>query len=589
MDKFSVERLVYDGSDPSDDWVVKGIGHSKLKTKNITTVPISSEFEYEAGCKLHDNCLGHMGKSPSGLLLPIQSLSIHNTNISNSVYNAVSTALKGDTEYYKSKFNEILRETMKKKTGKMRKGIVDCHIDGSLRMVITPQNDFSVNTIAVPAYLQGIWKACRLDPSTNRYVTKPVEDGDWAIVTRPPALRDRNDQCMQIRFWPHTCLGISPIILKAFDGDYDGDEMHVNPVYSKAALQECEMWTSTPNRTMEKAVEIYKQSNIPHKMERTGDYMLHTTLSFKQIMEGMESPLMAEQTRTKKAHLESIRKRMIDPETVHKNYQKDSIEGMADINRRYLTQPIIGDMSRIARICASCVSQRDDGWIGIYTSKKFEPIRKEELDKSAGNATIRAISAICASAQQVALDSHRIQKDSLPSHDMIEDLIVGSKFTLVVTSRALDIRQYMDSPNIKWRYFDNGLQYIICDPKSTTIGSANDIVAAYSPMILSKVPPSSRFDVCYKGLKILLNYYSIELSHIEISSLAVLYTYLPGADTSPITTRDGMHTRRLQWTESTLARHYAGLMESVNTKDIPSAPIKTVSACLMAANLTESL
>jgi hypothetical protein len=46
MERFTVERLVYDGSDPSDDWVITGIGHSKLNIGNVATIPIESYNDY---------------------------------------------------------------------------------------------------------------------------------------------------------------------------------------------------------------------------------------------------------------------------------------------------------------------------------------------------------------------------------------------------------------------------------------------------------------------------------------------------------------------------------------------------------------
>ncbi|RKF60497.1 hypothetical protein GcC1_165018 [Golovinomyces cichoracearum] len=98
---------------------------------------------------------------------------------------------------------------------------------------------------------------------------------------------------------------------------------------------------------------------------------------------------------------------------------------MADINRRYLTQPIVGDMSRIAKIVSSCVYQESEGWIGLWSKDEFRKTVKSALDTSSGNAAVRGISNICACAQQVALDAHRVSKDSLPLHDMISDLIVG--------------------------------------------------------------------------------------------------------------------------------------------------------------------
>lgn len=130
-----------------------------------------------------------------------------------------------------------LNESMRRKSGRMRMGILNTHIDGSLRMVITPQRCFFIDLIAIPSYLSSKWKACRLDPSTNKYRSRPVLDGDWAIVVRPPSLSPKSVRPMKIKFWNETYMGISPYMVKAFDGDFDGDEMHVDSVYSKESVQ----------------------------------------------------------------------------------------------------------------------------------------------------------------------------------------------------------------------------------------------------------------------------------------------------------------------------------------------------------------
>ena len=571
--KFSVERLVYDGSDPSDDWVVSSIGHTKLKVHNIKTVDISSLHEYEAGCKLHENCLGHMGKTEGNILLPIQSMSVHNINISNSVYKATEIALQNPGTFGKIKYDQILRESMKKKTGRMRKGILNCHIDGSLRMVITPQWDFPRNVIAIPDYLSDKWYVCRLDETTNRYSSMLVKDGDNAVVVRPPSLSARSIQPMVVRYWKHTCMGISPDILKAFEGDYDGDEMHVNPVYSKAAIEECKRWVNTPNKTIDNAREIYSTLKFYDSCSQEGYHMTHTTMSFKQMVESEEQPLMAEETRTKKDHIRAIRDRITNPDKVHESFDVESIRGMGDINRRYLTQPVIGDMSRIAKIVASCVSQRADGMMGIWTENGFREIMQFPVDNSEGNPTVRAISIICASAQQVALDAHRVSKDSLPSQDMISDLIVGSDYTTVVLSRReMTCLLDLDSDHVRWKYNCGNIQYVICHVSWKGLQQSNAIIAAHSPHVLRKVSSSRRVEVCSNSIRMILNYYGISLTQTEISALAVLYSYMPEAHTLPITTRDGMHARRLQWVETTMARHYTGLASTVNSKNISSSP-----------------
>lgn len=84
--------------------------------------------------------------------------------------------------------------------------------------------------------------------------------------------------------------------------------------------------------------------------------MLNTTISFQQILTGFPHLLLAEHTRVKKQYLDSIRFRLLNRTEVHKSFDSESMRGMADINRRYLTQPVIGDMLRIVKILASCVS-----------------------------------------------------------------------------------------------------------------------------------------------------------------------------------------------------------------------------------------
>lgn len=66
---------------------------------------------------------------------------------------------------------------------------------------------------------------------------------------------------------------------------------------------------------------------------------------------------------------------------------------------------------------------------------------------------LSAISTICTSAQQVALDSHRVSRDMSSLHDMICDLKVGSDYSLV----ALSLEHEFDSGSlsdrlVKWKF-----------------------------------------------------------------------------------------------------------------------------------------
>jgi hypothetical protein len=604
MEPFVVERLVYDGSDPSDDWVVTGIGHSKLNMSNIKTVSISSLNEYEAGCKIHaTRCLGHMATPPSGVILPPSSLVVHTTTVSNDIWNAAYWAFGGSDEYHKEKYKSILLESMKKKTGRMRKGILNCHIDGSARMIIQPHRYHCIDSreiICIPSYLKGIWKVCRLDYATNKYVTLPVEDGDKCIVVRPPGLTGKSNQALKIKFWNKECLGINQKIVKALHGDYDGDELHIFPIYSKGAIEEWLRWSMTPNHTIDLAESIYVNSELWDRNAERDDFMLHTTLSFKQIMDGKSAPIMANQARTRDEHISQIHYKMNHPEEMSINFFNDSVKGMGEVNRQQLFQPVAGDMSRILRICASCVYHRPDGMMGIFSESGFVPIIRIDPDESEGSASVRIGSIICAEAQQAYLESHHKKVNSEVSHNMIEDLVVGSEYTIVVYS-GID---NPDSIDATLKYKNGNRLYTWAKPHSVSSHNVNKIVAAYSPIVLEMIPQHRRHDVCKLGIKVVTIYHNIPISEFELTSMAVLYTYrvyvkgtckCKGKDSRhpiyehPITTRDGMEARGLHWLETTMATHYTGLRSRLNNGDMPISTVKTVSAAIMSGNFLDIL
>jgi hypothetical protein len=71
MNSFKPIRLSYDKCDPSDAWIITGIGHSKLDMSKIDVMNVNSLSEYDAGCREHENCLGHICRTPHGMLLVI--------------------------------------------------------------------------------------------------------------------------------------------------------------------------------------------------------------------------------------------------------------------------------------------------------------------------------------------------------------------------------------------------------------------------------------------------------------------------------------------------------------------------------------
>lgn len=590
MEPSSIERLVYDGSDPSDDWIITHIGHKKLDMGRIRTIEIESIDDYESECKIHqrtDRCMGHIGQTKHGVYLPSQSLAIHNHTISNDIYSAAAIALVADTKYNRDEYRRRLLNSMKRKTGRMRKGILNCHVDGSLRMVISPQYDYAENVVCVPKYLKGIWVVTRYVKEEGRYREIAVKDKDSAIAVRPPSLSAKSVQPIVLEFWDSTCLGINPELLKSFEGDYDGDEMHLFPVYSDDAIEECRHWVNTPNPTMLKAKKIFKESNMPHKDESPGGWMVHTTMSWNEIKDRYPQPLMAEQARTRSEHLGGMADRYENREMTSITFVDESIRGMEDINRQQLSQPIVGDMSRIARIAASNVVQSTNGMFGVYSSAGFVPVHSTDMDEGAGNAAVRGISTLCASAQQVALNSHRADKEDIQLHDLIRDLVVGSELTLIVTQELSDIEFYRNVFDAKWIVNQNDHCYILLPPQNFKPLPSLEIKATWNPTILSSIKDDERVWICCRGISLICCYYTIPFSRHEIISLGILYTFRVENSKSPISTRDGIEARDLHWIETTMATHYSGMRKRLSKGTFEPQPAATVSACLMASNFRE--
>ncbi len=593
MEPYVMQRVVYEGSDPSDDWVVVKMGHSNIQTDKLNIVQVQNLDEYSAGCTMHDRCLGHMCQTPSNLLLPPQSLAISSSVISNDVHRAAAVAFQGPSNYHKSQHHQILANSMKKKTGRMRKGVLNCHVDGSLRMVISPQWDFNINVVAIPSYLRHTWIVARLDEHTQRYTAEYVKEGDRAILVRPPSLTLRSVQPVVIQFWNETCLGVSPYLLKAFDGDYDGDEMHVYPVYSAEAVRECDNWHNTPNPTFDHAQKLYEASSIPNKCMSNGSFIYNTTLSFNAIAQGISPPHMAEQARVKLEHVRGVQSRF-DLEATSKCFIDETIRGMADINTQQLSQPIVGDMSRIARIAASCVLQQHDGTMGLMTTDGFIPSCRCLIDEMAGNSAVRGVSIICAASQQVALDAHRAGTNSLPSHDLVKDMIKGSADTpewpadtLLVVDSKYDVISISCRVKYTWMSTVGTKTYLLCKPANARAIPPTNILGTYNPTVLGYIHPVRRMNVCTTAINELVAYYSLSLSESEVCALSVLFTYRPGLSKFPITTREGIASRSLHWVDVTMATHYSALTQRLENGDMPMLETLTASSCLASGNFRD--
>lgn len=586
MDPFVIERLVYEGSDPSDTWIVVGLGHSKMNMQNVHKAIVNNISEYESGCQIHPDqrCAGHLCETPEGRILPMQSLAINTGTMTNDVALAAKVALEGDSAYHEEKYKKILADSMKTKTGRMRKGILNCHIDGSLRMVITPHDTMDFCWVYIPNYIQDKWTVPYLDEKTRKHSIRKVQHGDYAIVLRPPTLYIKSLQCMRIAFWNKTCMGISPYILEGFSGDYDGDEMHVYPVYSSAAVQECSDWVCEKNAMFEKAFEEFEKLNPKSRESSVFDYMEYTTLSFDEISKGAEQPRMAEYARTSKDHLKSFKERY-KVEEVTDRFVSESIRGMADTNAQQISQPIVGDMSRLSKLASGCILQREDGTIEVATRTSSIPVSKAPVCEQAGNTAMRCISYIARKIQQSLLQSHHAKKSMMPGHDIISDMLSGSDNTMILLDGCLSNTMIRSSLRPKLLHRFPNETCVICKPERVSVLPKNYILGSYNPKVLSMLDEKSRLGACRSIITSVVRYYEVPVTFTEIECLSVLFSYETDKSEYPITSRKAMGRRNLRWTEVMMATHYSKLIEMVEEGEIGKTPIDTISAKLMAGNM----
>jgi hypothetical protein len=595
-------RFASEGADPSEVRKIVAVGHSHIDKSTLYIQKVNTIVEYEAGCREHEDCRGHMVQTPSGLMLPPQYMGLKTNIMKNEVYAAAQHAFASPSPYHYTEYKNILTQMMAAKDGKMRSGVLTSPVDGSLRMVVIPQCEGDENgyfecpktrkmipiekVIFIPYYLKDKFKVIRVDNETGRYVADYVKDGDGAYLVREPALDSGSNPLVYIYYWNKSALGAHAILMKGLRGDYDGDELQLYPVYSDGALACVDAWQVDVHPDFEKANKIYSTLSIPGKMGGPMGFMWHTTMSFKEIKEGYPPPLMCEYNRMKLEHIEMFRQRS-DPVETARTLIKSSIEGLNSINVQQHSQPIVGDMSRIARLASSSIKQSYGGMLSVITSRGQVQVHQSQIDNDSGNTAVRAISRLCAAAQQAMLSAHRVTKSDMPAHNIIEDAVVGSEYTLVIFKMSIKTAApelLNDEKRIKWQVEIGGEYYVLCQPDIITSAVRSYILSSYNPTVLSYVSTKRRFKVCRRGMEKVLLQSKVPASDVELDALAVIYTYQVEKTAKPITSREGISQRDLHWVETAMATSYSNLCNMVNKKDISPQPINTITSAIMARN-----
>jgi hypothetical protein len=597
MEPQKFERQIYHGAKIDNTNIVLSLRFRKFEeNEKFRVVKVHSIEEYEAGCLEHTGCFGHMCITPNDIILCPQSFSMRTLEISTEYFAAAKQAFAGNKQAYIEK----LRSTNYTKKGTMR-CIMSTPVSGSARLIATPQWEFGRDRVAISPNLASRMKVQRKEffESCNgigqRYITSHLQEGDWVIACRPPSLSYGNTQPLKVVYWHKDCIGIHPETFSAFHGDFDGDETHLNPVYDKDSIRECESWNILPLTAFTQGRKLFNEimSNnkrmalLPEESdENHAKFLEYTTLSAAQLKDGSHRLVFGNYSRNKSQHVQGIGERFCNSDT-EASFVDQSIRGMQDVCKQQLSQGSLGDMTRVAKIAVSCFFRIHTGGLYVKTSKGIKLLLDDKIS-DIGTPAVRATMAICAVAQQAALDSHRAESRGPATHDFISDLILGchrrdssspsSTYTMIVFDSAINTSTISD---ISWKYTNSEGLWLLCRPQKIHPLLVYRIKAAYNPVILAQIDRirGDTINICRTGIRIICNYYSIAISDIELMDISYALSYMPSASAHPITTREGLIARKLGSIETLLATDYTKLPQlEWNFED----PYTTTSAMLMS-------
>lgn len=582
-------RTVSAGQPVSGSFRVESYCTESIRGSYIPTQPVETYQDYVAGCKEHERCLGHFCVTPRGSILLPQRLASTLGVMSNDYAKMAEQLFIRDTPSQEMAYREKLKSLMLGKSGKMRGDMPSGPVDSSARMVISlswhleemslreRQLGNDVTYFAVPRMVAKNMRVLRIptDDTTGlavgNYIEDSLKEGDWIIVVRPPSLWAGNVQPMKVVLWDHECFGLSPSKADEYHADHDGDEMQIYFIGEAESIEECKLWKSLGSNKFELCINNSKFPQSAYSGEESimKHFMVHSTMSVKELLDGTPMPEIAKVARMKEAMANMFVDRLRNPEKTFQSFQRESIRGIKDVMAQQLNQGYLGDMSRQARLAASCIQYRGGGTFHIRVGSEtirsvctdIKDIVNDTRFPLGGNSCVRAVSELCAKAQQAALDSHRVSQAVSSKLDLINNLITGGPESLVVFKSG-------PLPQHSWKLVSGSITY--CIVKNDNVKPfATRIVASYNPVVLTavKLLNGDTKEVCKQGIIVVCNYYDIRLSTLELYSLVELLCYRPDACKEPITTKTGLALRNMRWMTVVFANHF-GKLRKIQEKGI---------------------
>lgn len=527
----------------------------------IDVVRVPNFSHYESGCREHSACFGHFCRTPSGILLPPQSLSMRTGKITTEYLKASRYAFEGRKEEYL----ENLEKTNLTKDGTTQ-SMMSTPVAGSARLIATPmwhRREF----VWVSENLASKYKVCYthfdedgiMDPV---YRERTLQENDFVMIIRPPPLNIWNTQPMKVKFWNNDCIGVHPETFTMLHGDFDGDEAHLMALLHPLSIEECEAWSIPSNETFDKGRRSYIEDNnisaVDDDYWHRCEFMNTTTVSSAQMSRSVLKAAYGNISRNKDSNLKAMHERF-NSESTETDFVVQSIRGMKDVCKQQLSQGLIGYMTRVAKLAAMCFTRPAGRGLHVMTSAGSVSLCNDGLDDP-GVPSVRAIMSLCEVAQQAALDSHRVQESAMASHDFISDLILhrpvlepkAKKLPTLIVFGTSTPASIISSMKPIWRFeLEDGI-LVLCEVKDVAGDVASRITGAYNPQIVSAAQKHKHTaqQLCYNGISVVCSYYGIRLTPVELNDLSYLMSFRISWSKDPITTRKGMLARSLPWIET---------------------------------------
>ena len=305
---------------------------------------------------------------------------------------------------------------MRSKTGYIR-SMNSITIEGSLKMVISPDIHNDESTISIPSHIADSIKI----PHVHNGVVQvsSIDDGDYGILVRQPVLWHGGIRSCKIRVLDRSHSALHkwnvlssmklPISMcSSFGADFDGDEMTLFSVKGLAAVQECKaaLWNNSDDSPYkEEDYDEIVPSKAPVIVSRSNTVALATTICWSDRTRGHKATKVHSRWMTTVKSLIAFK----SPPASAMDFAMQSMRSMSSSTTKSSLQSDIGATSRRSKLGAERVYLDKNACIrcqsGVFstlipTESRYLP---SPSDGYFGNPTVRAVSKLCRASMQITL------------------------------------------------------------------------------------------------------------------------------------------------------------------------------------------